>query len=184
MSEEYRNIYQNARKSAGLTQEAAAERLGISTESVRAYETGVRVPPNDVVEQMVICYNTQHLAYQHLHETNALAARIVPALEQRSLLEVAVRIYNRIFPFKNGVNYLGFHTYITADGKSIRRLKNQSKRNAQKKFVRMAKLVAAGKLPEEKFFASYNAWKNHISHGNCYGLGEIMDKRIGEILKL
>ena len=102
MSEEYRNIYQNARKSAGLTQEAAAERLGISPESVRAYENGMRVPPNDVVEQMVICYNAQHLAYQHLHETNTLAARIVPALEQRSLLEVAVRIYNRMSQFANG----------------------------------------------------------------------------------
>lgn len=102
MSEEYRNIYQNARKSAGITQEAAAERLGISPESVRAYENGVRVPPNDVVEQMVICYNAQHLAYQHLHETNTLAARIVPALEQRSLLEVAVRIYNRMSQFAKG----------------------------------------------------------------------------------
>ena len=102
MSEEYRNIYRAARRSAGITQEAAAERLGISPESIRAYETGVRVPPNDVVEQMVICYNTQHLAYQHLHETNALAARIVPALEQRSLLEVAVRIYNRMSQFSKG----------------------------------------------------------------------------------
>ena len=87
MPEEYRNIYKTARKSAGLTQEAAAERLGISPESIRAYETGLRIPPNEVVEQMVICYNAQHLAYQHLHETNALAARIVPALEPRSLLE-------------------------------------------------------------------------------------------------
>lgn len=99
MQDEYRNIYRAARRSAGITQEAAAERLAISTESIRAYETGVRVPPNDVVEQMVICYNAQHLAYQHLHETNALAARIVPALEQRSLLEVAVRIYNRMSQF-------------------------------------------------------------------------------------
>lgn len=96
MQEEYRNIYKTARKSAGLTQEAAAERLAVSVESLRAYETGLRVPPNDVVVQMVICYNTQHLAYQHLHETNALAARIVPPLEERSLLEVAVRIYNRM----------------------------------------------------------------------------------------
>lgn len=99
MQEEHRNIYRAARRSAGITQEAAAERLSISTESIRAYETGLRVPPNDVVEQMVICYNTQHLAYQHLHETNALAARIVPVLEQRSLLEVAVRIYNRMAQF-------------------------------------------------------------------------------------
>ena len=42
MPEECRNIYKKARRSAGLTQEAAAERLGISVESVRAYETGQR----------------------------------------------------------------------------------------------------------------------------------------------
>lgn len=100
MPEEYRNIYKTARKAAGLTQEAAAEQLGISVESVRAYETGQRIPPNDVVEQMVICYNAQRLAYQHLHETNALMAQVVPQLEQRSLREIAVRIYNRMNRFQ------------------------------------------------------------------------------------
>jgi transcriptional regulator with XRE-family HTH domain len=100
MPAEYRNIYKTARRAAGMTQEAAAERLGISVESVRAYETGQRIPPNDIVEQMVICYNAQHLAYQHLHETNALISRIVPQLEQRTVLEVAVRIYNRMNNFQ------------------------------------------------------------------------------------
>ena len=102
MPEECRNIYKNARRAAGFTQEAAAEQLGVSVESVRAYETGQRVPPNDVVEQMVICYNAQRLAYQHLHETNILMARVVPELEPRSILEVAVRIYNRLNQFQNG----------------------------------------------------------------------------------
>ena len=102
MPEECRNIYKNARRAAGFTQEAVAEQLGISVESIRAYETGQRVPPNDVVEQMVICYNAQRLAYQHLHETNVLMARVVPELEPRSILEVAVRIYNRLNQFQNG----------------------------------------------------------------------------------
>lgn len=53
-----RNIYQAARRAAGLTQEAAAERLGISVESIRAYETGLRVPPMEVADLMVICYNS------------------------------------------------------------------------------------------------------------------------------
>lgn len=102
------NIYKNARRAAGFTQESAAEQLGISVESVRAYETGQRVPPNDVVEQMVICYNAQRLAYQHLHETNVLMSRVVPQLEQRSVLEVAVRIYNRLNRFQrdHGVDRL------------------------------------------------------------------------------
>lgn len=99
MQDEYRNIYKTARRAAGLTQEAAAEKLGISVESVRAYETDLRVPPNDVVQLMCICYNAQHLAYQHLDETNVLMSRVVPQLEQRSVLEVAVRIYNRLNRF-------------------------------------------------------------------------------------
>ena len=36
MPDDCRNIYKICRKSAGLTQEAAAERLGISVESLRA----------------------------------------------------------------------------------------------------------------------------------------------------
>lgn len=89
----------------------------------------------------------------------------------------------QVFPFKNGINYLGFHTYITDNGKVIRKLKNQNKRNAQRKFLKMAKKVSSGELSEEKFQASYTAWKNHISHGNCYKLGKAIDKKTNEIIK-
>lgn len=90
----------------------------------------------------------------------------------------------QIFPFKNGVNYLGFHTYVTSGGKVIRKLSNQKKRNAQKKYTRMAKLVAAGKLPMEKLDASYAAHKAHRKHGNCYKMGKSMDKRINDYCNL
>ena len=49
--------------------------------------------------------------------------------------------------------------------------------------VRMAKLVASGRLSAEKFHASYGAWKNHISHGNCYKLGRVMDEKLNGILR-
>lgn len=96
MPEECRNIYKTARRAAGLTQEAAAEKLGIGETSIRAYESGARIPPSEVVELMVICYNAQHLAYQHLRESNDLIGRVVPPLEERSILELAVRIFNRV----------------------------------------------------------------------------------------
>ena len=98
-------------------------------------------------------------------------------------LELTLNGKTQIFPFKNGVSHLGFHTYIAADGTPIRRVKNQNKRNAQRKYLRMAKLVAAGKLSAEKFRASYGAYKNHISHGNCYKLGRAMDEKINAILQ-
>ena len=99
MPEEYRNIYKTCRRAAGLTQESAAERLGISVESLRAYEGGQRIPPNEVVELMVILYNAQHLAYQHLRETNAMYGRVVPEVPQCSVLEASARLTNRIYAF-------------------------------------------------------------------------------------
>lgn len=97
-------------------------------------------------------------------------------------LDLSLNGKTQISPFKNGVGYLGFHTYITDNGKVIRKLKNQNKRNAQRKYIKMAKLVAAGKLSVDKLTASYNAWKNHISHGNCYNLAKSMDEKIKNIL--
>ena len=99
MPEECRNIYKTSRKAAGLTQESAAERLGISVESLRAYESGQRIPPNEVVELMVILYNAQHLAYQHLRETNAMYGRVVPEVPLCSVLEASARLTNRIYAF-------------------------------------------------------------------------------------
>ena len=69
-------------------------------------------------------------------------------------------------------------SYITYDGKVIRKLKNENKRAAKKKFKKMVGLVNSGKLSKEKFYESYNAWKNHISHGNCVKLGYKMDRYI------
>ncbi len=104
--------------------------------------------------------------------------------EYLKTLDLTLNGKTQIFPFKNGVSYLGFHTYITNNGKVIRKLKNQNKRNAQRKYIRMAKLVASGKLSKDKFNASYQAWKNHISHGNCYKLGKTMDMKIQKIIGL
>ena len=97
-------------------------------------------------------------------------------------LDLALNRKTQIFPFKNGVSYLGFHTYVNKSGTAIRRLKNQNKRNAQRKFARMAKLVNKGEISIERFWDSYNAWRNHISHGNCYCLRKTMDKKVSEIL--
>lgn len=74
--------------------------------------------------------------------------------------------------------------YATTTGSIIRKLKNENKRVAKKKFKKMVGLVKRGKLSKEKFYESYNAWKNHISHGNCVKLGYEMDKYIEELFDL
>lgn len=50
-------------------------------------------PPGDIVERMVRCYQAHPLAYQHLRDTNVLMPYVMPELEERGVLESAVRVY-------------------------------------------------------------------------------------------
>lgn len=89
----------------------------------------------------------------------------------------------QVIPFKNGIKYCGFHTYITRYGKCIRKLTNEKKRAAKKKYKKMAKLVINGRLERKKFDESYDSFKNYISHGNCIKFAYELDRMIDDILK-
>lgn len=100
MYEQYINIYQNAREGAGLTQEKASERIGVSVESIRVYEAGKRIPPDDVVVRMIDIYNTQYLAYQHLRQNVMASSSIMPQnLKIMSLPEAILRLQKEVADF-------------------------------------------------------------------------------------
>lgn len=88
----------------------------------------------------------------------------------------------QIVPFKNGINFLGFHHYVTADGKYIRKLSGENKRKIKKRVTRWARAVKSGKMTEKKFYEKYGAWKNHALHGNCIKLCHSMDLYVKELL--
>ena len=93
-----KNIYKAARQKAGKTQEAAAEALGISVESIKAYESYSRLPPSNIVDGMCIIYDAIYLAYQH----NRIASgeiKIVPEVEVLDLPRAALRLINRVLEF-------------------------------------------------------------------------------------
>ncbi len=95
------NIYQTARKAAGLTQEAAAERLALSVESLRAYETGQRIPGNDIVARMCAVYDTQFLGVQHLQLSAALLPVCIQEARPERLELATIKLVNRIIAFSN-----------------------------------------------------------------------------------
>ena len=99
--------------------------------------------------------------------------------EYLKTLDLELNGKTQIFPFKNGVSFLGFHTYITNKGKVIRKLKNSNKRNAQRKYLKMVRLLEVGKIAKSKFNDSFNSWINHVSHGNCYKLIQKMKIKVG-----
>ena len=92
------NIYKTARQKAGITREKAAEAMGISVESLKAYETYGRLTSCDVVDRMCLVYDALYLAYQH----NRLASgeiKVVPEVQIMELPLAAIRIINRVQAF-------------------------------------------------------------------------------------
>lgn len=92
------NIYKTARIKAGKTQEGAAEAIGISVESIKAYESYSRLPPAEIVDRMCIVYDALYLAYQH----NRIASgeiKVVPEIQVLDLPRAAIQLINKVIAF-------------------------------------------------------------------------------------
>lgn len=99
MLQQNRNIYQIARESKGLTQEKAAELLDVSVESLRAYESGRRIPPDKIVLRMIEVYGTPHLAYQHLKTNIEVGQVYLPNIEVRDLPTAILKVQKEVTDF-------------------------------------------------------------------------------------
>ena len=67
-------VYRICREQAGYTQESAAERLPCSVRQLARYESGEAPVPDDIAYQMVVLYDSQLLAVQHLRLVSHVAA--------------------------------------------------------------------------------------------------------------
>lgn len=94
MYPEYPNLYQRARKATYFSQEEAAERLGLSTESLKQYESGRRTPPDAVVARMVDVYDLPWLALEHSRATDLLG--VLPEVEAKTLPVATITLTNRL----------------------------------------------------------------------------------------
>ena len=93
----YRNIYQTARELKGLTQEAAAERLDISVDSLGAYEQDRRRPPDSTVLRMAQLYDFPYLCYQHI--ASGELGSVLPEVTPKSLEQATMRLVRLIGKF-------------------------------------------------------------------------------------
>lgn len=89
------NIYSKYRRMAGLTQERAAEHLGISVDSLKGYEYDKRIPPNDVAKQMCLLYGDMRLAYDHLVHSSA-GEMVLEQLDEKDLCCSVLGLINEL----------------------------------------------------------------------------------------
>lgn len=75
-----------------------------------------------------------------------------------------------IFPLSQGIDFLGFRTYLTDTGKVVRKIRSESKNRIRRKLKKFRGLLDEGKVDFETVLASYNSWTGHAAHGNSYHL--------------
>ncbi len=115
METSYGNLYYNARKTAGLTQERWAELLGLSVDAVGQYERGVILPSDEVVLRMAEAAGQQIVCYWHLLNKSRVAGTVLPDVEKRPLSEAVLGLLYQIESFRSSsMNAL---VRIGADGK-------------------------------------------------------------------
>lgn len=76
----------------------------------------------------------------------------------------------QIVPMSQGVDYLGFHFYLTETGKVIRRLRTSNKKRMKRKLKRFRHAYREGKITQEAVHRSLVSYCGHLSHGNTYHL--------------
>lgn len=99
MQPECPNIYKNARRTAGLTQERWAEVLGLSVEAIRQYETGKILPSDTVVLRMAEVAGQQIVCYWHLLNKSRIAEGLLPAAEEVPLPHAVLQLLKRMRDF-------------------------------------------------------------------------------------
>ena len=98
-----------------------------------------------------------------------------------------IRWYGRymddFFLIRNGIDFLGFHTYLTEEGKVIRKLRHSSIKRMRSKLRRWEQDYPAGLVTREKILQSWQAWDAHAAHGNTWSLRQQVRDRVQNILK-
>lgn len=92
------NLYASCRRRTGMTQEAWAEKLDVSVESVKRYETDVRIPPLHIVKAMADLSGDESLAYRFLAKTTQ-ELDVLPDIDSINLQAATIRLMNRMARF-------------------------------------------------------------------------------------
>lgn len=138
-----------------------------------------------VKEELRIKYYGRYMDdFYLIHSDKAVlkeARRIISAhLAARGL---SLNGKTQIFPLRNGIDFLGFHTYLTDSGKVIRKVRKRSRDHMKRKLKKYSAMIDNGAMTVEKATESYKSWRAHAQHGNCRGLVEKFDTYYTELIE-
>ena len=142
-SKENPNIYLRSREEAGLTREAAAEKLEIiNADRLYRIENGDTIPYSEEVLRMTEVYkNAMIHNYYCTHECE-IGKKHIAKQEEKSLSQITVEMLNALYYLEDEKKRF---TQIVADGK-ITEMEYADFENIKDKFSKMATVIDALKL--------------------------------------
>lgn len=87
-----------------------------------------------------------------------------------------------IFPLRNGIDFLGFHTYLTDTGAVVQKLRQDSIDRMKGKVRYWRTAYPAGEATKAEIIGSWIAWDAHAAHGDTYALRSKIAAEVGAII--
>jgi retron-type reverse transcriptase len=88
-----------------------------------------------------------------------------------------------IFPLRNGIDFLGFHSYLTDTGKVVKKLRQTAKKRMKSRIKKWSNQQETGTADLKHIWASYQAWNAHAAHGDTRELRIKIRKLMGQNFK-
>jgi hypothetical protein len=85
-------------------------------------------------------------------------------------LKLELNEKTQIFPLRNGVDFLGWHFYLTESGKVIKKLRRSSKSRLKRRLAELQREYAEGKAGSERVDRCFASINGHLEHGHTWRL--------------
>lgn len=87
-----------------------------------------------------------------------------------------------IFPLKNGIDFLGFHTYLTESGKVVQKLRREKVEDIRARVKYWRTAYPAGEITKAEIIKKFKGWDAHAAHGDTRALRQKYADQVSEII--
>ena len=87
-----------------------------------------------------------------------------------------------IYPLRNGIDFLGFHSYLTEQGACVQKLRRENIDRIRARINRWREDYPAGRITKEKIIDKFRGWDAFAAYGDTYALRLKYAKQVSDII--
>lgn len=87
-----------------------------------------------------------------------------------------------IFPLRNGIDFLGFHSYLTETGAVVQKLRREKIERIKARIAYWRVAYPAGEITRDEIITSFRGWDASAAFGDSYTLRQKFADQVSEII--